>query len=57
MGDGDAAIFDKRDEFVVEVCDVCLESLWAEETKLKKKKRKKKKTWLSFAGLVGVRGA
>lgn len=32
-----------------------LESLWAEETKLKKKKKKKR--WLSFAGLVGVRGA
>lgn len=55
MGDGDAAIFDKRDEFVIEVCDVCLESLWAEETKLKKKEKKKR--WLSFAGLVGVRGA
>lgn len=33
-----------------------LESLWAEETELKKK-RKKKKRWLSFAGPVGVRGA
>lgn len=56
MGDGDAAFFDERDEFVVEVCDVRLESLWAEETKLEKKKRKKKKKrWLSFARLAGVR--
>lgn len=41
MGDGDAAFFDERDEFVVEVCDVRLESLWAEETKLEEKKNKK----------------
>lgn len=42
MGNGDAAFFDERDEFVVEVCDVRLESLWAEETKLEKKKEKKR---------------
>lgn len=41
MGDGDAAFFDERDEFVVEVCDVRLESLWAEKTKLEEKKNKK----------------
>lgn len=41
MGDGDVVFFDEWDEFVVEVCDVCLESLWVEEIKLEEKKNKK----------------
>lgn len=52
MGDGDAAIFDKRDEFVVEVCDVRLESLWAEETKLKRKKKRKRGGYLLLDWLL-----
>lgn len=49
MGDRNAAFFDKLGEFVVEICDVRLESLWTKKTKLKGKQK-----WSAFAGQVGV---
>lgn len=38
MGDRNAAFFDKLGEFVVEICDVRLESLWTKKTKLRENK-------------------